>query len=149
VVESSPDPIGAGVWRIGGVDYQATSTTRFEQEYGFLVAGAYVEVHYQSQAGILTALAIETHVAPGSGRTTSVGVLESRPDDDTGTWIIDGTAYQGDLAISVDLSGSGTQARLTTTDHVVINSYRGTDGIAYLTSIVTVHSQVYIPLVIR
>ena len=149
VVESSPDPIGAGIWRISGVDYQATATTRLEQEYGFLVIGAYVEVTYQIDGTVLTAVAIETHVAPGSGRNTTAGSLESRPTEDTGTWIIDGTTYQGDPAINVNLGSSGMQALSTTTNRVMLNSYRGIDGIHYLTAITTVNGQVYIPLIVR
>ena len=71
-----------GTWQISGVTYQANSSTRFEQEYGFFAIGSYVEVKYQMDSQTATALSIETHVAPGSGIQTEEGILESHDIND-------------------------------------------------------------------
>jgi hypothetical protein len=138
VIEVLPEPIGAGSWTIGGIDYTATVSTSIVEEHGLLAIGAFVEVRYQVETdGTLTALSIETHVAPGDGADDTVGELEVMPEIETGTWEIDGVSYVGDPAIVVDLSEAALQGRsgrsaiLT----VAVNSYRGLDGVNYATAI--------------
>ena len=145
-------PAGAGTWRISGVDYTATTGTQLKQEQGFFARGAYVQVTYQVNGTARTALSIETHVAPGAGRDVSVGTLDSgRPTDDTGTWVVNGVTYQGDSAIDVLLtpSGSPNSLQAATTNKVIISSYRGLNGVQYITSVAQVQTQVYLPSVAR
>jgi hypothetical protein len=148
-IEALPSPAGAGTWRVSGVDYSATVGTQLKQEQGFFVIGAYVEVTYKVSGATLTALAIESHVAPGDGRSVVVGQLDTRPSDDTGSWVIDGVTYQGDRSANIELNRSGVNALAVSTSKVMVSSYRGIDGAQYLTSIVTVAQQVYLPIVVR
>ena len=140
-IETLPNLAGTGTWRISGVDYTATASTQLKQEQGFFATGAYVQVTYQVSGTVLNALAIETHVAPGDGRNASVGSLDTRPTDDTGTWVVNGVTYQGDSAMNVSLPAA-------TTSKVLITSYRGLNGVQYITSIAAVQ-QVYLPSVMR
>ena len=148
-IEALPSPAGAGDWRVSGVNYSATSSTLLRQEQGFFAIGAYVEVTYQISGVALTALSIQTHVAPGDGRSVVVGHLDTRPSDDTGTWMIDGVAYQGDPAINVDLGSSGLTSLAASTNMVQVISYRGLSGVQYITSIVAAPKRVYVPLIVR
>ncbi|MEI7646344.1 MAG: DUF5666 domain-containing protein [Chloroflexales bacterium] len=148
-VESLPSPAGAGTWRVSGVNYSATAATQLKQEQGFFAIGAYVQVTYQVSGTTLTALSIESHVAAGDGRSVTVGNLDTRPADDTGTWVIGGNSYQGDSAISVDLNPSSVNSLAASTGKVLISSYRGLNGAQYITSIVAVTNQVYLPIIVR
>ena len=116
---------------------------------GFFAIGAYVQVTYQVSGTTLTALSIESHVAAGDGRSVTVGNLDTRPADDTGTWVIGGNSYQGDSAISVDLNPSSVNSLAASTGKVLISSYRGLNGAQYITSIVAVTNQVYLPIIVR
>ncbi|NNJ09531.1 hypothetical protein EKD04_004245 [Chloroflexales bacterium ZM16-3] len=152
VIEALPSPAGPGTWQVSGVDYSATASTLLKQEQGFFAVGAYVEVTYEVSGATLTALKIETHVAPGSGRTTRVVDLQRRPTEDTGEWMIEGETetYWGDPAIDVQISANSTQALAAVSPNkVMINSYRGPDGVQYITSIVTVVQQIYLPIIQR
>ncbi len=147
-IETLPSPAGAGTWRISGVDYTATATTQLKQEQGFFAAGAYVQVTYQNNGTSFAALSIETHVAPGDGRNVSVGSLDTRPTDDTGTWVVNGVTYQGDSAMDVSLTPNTLNSLQAATNKVLITSYRGLNGVQYITSIAAVQ-QVYLPSVTR
>jgi hypothetical protein len=67
-------PVGlVGPWTVGGVSYQATASTSFEQRFGRFVVGAFVELIYRVENSNRIATRIETHVAPGEGRIHAVG----------------------------------------------------------------------------
>jgi hypothetical protein len=140
-----------GLWTVGGVSYQANVSTSFEQRFGRFAAGAFVEIIYHVTGGNRIATHIETHVAPGDGRSTAVGALASRPSDDTGTWIVGGVSYKGDDAIEIELELQNSAAQAATVAApllVMVNSYQASDGTRYATAITAVR-QVFLPLVQR
>jgi hypothetical protein len=148
-------PIGAfpvglvGPWTIGDVSYQATASTSFEQRFGRFALGAFVEIIYRVESGNRIAIHIETHVAPGDGRIRAVGALESRPSDDTGTWIVGGVSYNGDDAIEIELEHEASAVQATPNAGpllVMVNSYQASDGTLYATSITLAH-QIFLPAV--
>ena len=145
-------PVGlAGTWIVGGVSYQATASTSFEQRFGRFAVGAFVELTYRVENNSRIATRIETHVAPGEGRNRAIGTLQSRPSDDTGTWIIGGVSYTGDDAIEIELvhQSSTAQADLAADPLLVMmNSYQASDGTLYVTT-VRVARQVFLPAVQR
>ena len=139
-----------GAWTVGGVSYQATASTSFEQRFGRFAIGAFVEIIYRLEGGNRIATHIETHVAPGEGRIQAVGALEGRPSDDTGTWVVGGVSYTGDDAIEIELehAGSTAQAAPAAGLLVMVNSYQASDGTRYATSITVAH-QIFLPVVRR
>jgi hypothetical protein len=132
-------PVGLiGAWTVGGVSYQATASTQFEQRFGRFAMGAFVEIIYRVESGNRIATQIETHVAPGEGRLQTVGALESRPSDDTGTWVVSGVSFKGDDAIEIELEIQSIRAQVgpaAGTLRVLVNSYQASDGTPYATSI--------------
>ncbi len=102
VVQSFPQNL-VGSWHVSNITYTANSSTTFEQPHGVFAVGAFVEVKYQVISGTLVAVKIETHVAPQAGMGNSGGSLDTRPDDDWGTWVINGQTYQGDHAMEIEL----------------------------------------------
>jgi len=138
-----------GPWIVGGVSYQATLTTTFEQRFGPFAVGAFVEVIYQVQSNNRIATHIETHVAPGDGRARAVGTLANRPSDDTGTWVVGGVSYKGDDAIEIELEiehHAALSALVAGPLLVMVNSYQASDGTVYATSITAVY-QVFLPMI--
>ncbi|MCS6842757.1 MAG: DUF5666 domain-containing protein [Caldilineales bacterium] len=101
-VETMPTGSLVGTWRIGGVDYTATTATRFEQNDGPLGIGAWVKVEYvQAASGARTAKKIETTSAGGNPtqpqRAKAYGFVQQRPAAGyVGTWVIGGVAYTAD-----------------------------------------------------
>jgi hypothetical protein len=144
VVESFPSGL-IGTWQVSGIVYEANSSTRFEQEHGFFVLGAYVEVEYVTDGITNTAISIETHVAPNAGLRTIVGTLGAHTSsDDWADWMVDGVAYTADHAIEV---GSGIHSPVVNRS-VWLNIYRGSDGTIYVTSATLAH-QTFLPVVLR
>jgi hypothetical protein len=140
-----------GPWVVGGVSYQATASTSFEQRFGRFATGAFVELRYRVESGNRIATYVETHVAPGDGRVQAVGALESRPSDDTGTWTVGGVSYTGDAAIEIELElehRTAQAAPVATPLLVMVNSYQASDGTRYVTAITAVR-QVFLPAVQR
>jgi hypothetical protein len=140
-----------GAWVVGGLSYQATASTTFEQRFGRFAAGAFVELRYRVEGANLIATHIETHVAPGDGRARTVGRLESRPSDDTGTWVVGGESYTGDAAIEIELELSPSIAQAGPVADpllVMVNSYQASDGTQYATAI-TVVRQLFLPAIQR
>ena len=138
----------ASLWTIGGVNYQATASTSFEQRFGRFAIGAFVEIIYRVESGNRIATHIETHVAPGEGRIRAVGALESRPSDDTGTWVVGGVSYKGDDAIEIELERGGNTVQAAPAAGpllVMVNSYQASDGTQYATSI-TAARQIFLPV---
>ncbi len=133
------------------MSYQATASTTFEQRFGRFAAGAFVELRYRVDGATRIATHIETHVAPGDGRTNAVGALESRPSDDTGIWVIGGVSYTGDAAIEIELELNHRTAQAGPVADpllVMVNSYQASDGTRYVTAITTVR-QIFLPAVQR
>jgi hypothetical protein len=140
-----------GAWTASGVSYQANVSTIFEQRFGRFAVGAFVEITYRIDGVNRIATRIETHVAPGEGRTNTVGALESRPSDDTGTWVIGGVSYRGDDSIEIELghlTSAAQNALAASTLRVIVNSYQAADGTRYATSVQAV-SQIFLPIVQR
>ncbi len=137
-------------WVISGISYTVNSSTKLEAEHGPFRVGAFVEVKYVLMDGARVATKIETHVAPGTGSGNSLGVLDARPSDDWGTWVISGVSYQGDPAIRVELPRAGLagMAADATGRKVFINSYVA-NGVNMLTLIRAMPNGVYIPMVAR
>ena len=138
-----------GTWTVGGVIYQAAANTSFEQRFGPFTVGAFVELTYRVESGTRIATRIETHVAPGEGRSQAVGALESRPSDDTGIWVIGGQSYRGDDAIEIELERLLSIAQTAPAASpllVTVNSYQASDGTQYAT-IITIARQIFLPSV--
>ena len=97
-VDSMPGSGLLGTWTVNGVDYEATTTTQFEQEDGPLGPGACVEVEFIVTNGQNIASEIKTDDdCPGSGHfgTKEVrGILEAFPAGLVGTWVINGVTYE-------------------------------------------------------
>lgn len=130
-----------GDWQVSGVTYTVDATTHLEAEYGPFVVGAYVEVEYDTD---FRAIEIETHVAPQTGTSLSVGVLDAHDGtDDWNAWVIDGVTYQADPTIDV---GIGSQAPAVN-DLVLLNSYDD-NGTAYVTAVRRATQQ-FLPMIQR
>jgi hypothetical protein len=144
-VEAFPDVVGwAGTWQVSGVSYEADSATQFEQEHGFFAVGAYVKVKYVENAGIFTALEIETRVAPGGGNNNNAGILNDHDsNDDWSDWVIDGVVYKADTVIDVGNGAAAPQVG----GRVAFNSYE-LAGVQYITRI-NQANQIYLPVLMR
>lgn len=119
-----------GTWNISSISYQADQNTTFDEGYGVLAIGAYVEVKYVMDGNNAIARNIETHVSPNGGLNTHLGTLESYdPSDEWQDWVIDGITYRADPAIDV---GTGNQAP-EVGQKIFVNSYESS-GTRYLTS---------------
>jgi hypothetical protein len=141
IVEAMP-PIGQeGPWQISG-HVLSSIAPQIGQSNGLLVIGAFVEVGYVVDLGIPVIMRVKTHVAPGAGRTTSAGTLQSVSADGQ-TWQIDGQSYTADPAAEI---GRGNRAP-TVGGIVYYNSY-ATAGTDYLTQAVA-GSQIFLPVVVR
>jgi hypothetical protein len=120
-------PVGGyiGTWVIGGVSFDANTSTLFEEEHGVLAAGSFVEVYFVVRNGVNVALKMETRVPPNAGSLGVVGTLSvpegaSSPDA-TGaeTWYVDGQAYSVvDPTLLDDAAGA-----LSTGRKVAVNAY--------------------------
>lgn len=97
VIEQFPANM-TGTWQISTLEYEVISSTELVEEFGAFALGAYVEVEFEIVDGLLVASKIETHVAPGAGRTNIIGTLESQ---NNGQWTVDGTTYTADRAILI------------------------------------------------
>jgi hypothetical protein len=162
VIEAFP-PNLIGTWQVSGISYTTNVSTSFEQDHGFFAIGAFVEVKYIVSGTERIALSVETHVAPGAGRDTVPGILEAHDsNDDWASWRVNGITYAADPAIEVNISGqtqvTDQATRLNRTASagsapvagqlVVVNFYRGSDGVLYATS-VSEPQRVFLPIVSR
>jgi hypothetical protein len=151
VIDALPDGFPTnrtGTWIISGIPYTVTVDTELEQEYGIFAVGAFVEVEYTLVNGERVATEIETHVAPGKGRSSAAGILEQRPDSDLGTWRIDGTEYVSDPAIDVDLDDDDRSALAAVGSPVSVTYYTAPDGTRLATSVRS-SSSLFLPLIRR
>jgi hypothetical protein len=143
-----------GTWMISGIAYTVTAETELEQKYGIFAVGAFVEVEYDLVNGERIATEIETHVAPGKGRSRARGILEQRPDDDLGTWRIDDDVYESDPAIDVDLDDlddldDDDQIDLAAVGtSVSVTYYTTPDGTRLATSVRS-NTSLFLPLIVR
>jgi hypothetical protein len=87
-VEAKPASGLVGQWTIAGVAYSATLTTQFSERNGALIAGAFVKVSYVTNAGVRSALEIESEDAPDSGDNL-LGVLRINGNQ----WTVNGQAF--------------------------------------------------------
>lgn len=158
IVETLPISHTTGTWRVGGMDYQAISTTLVREQHGFVGVGAYVEVTYRlDDQNNRIALRITTHVGPGCGAKYASGTYESY-DDDEETWHIGGSIYHNDPAMKVEdidetsddtsIQAATSQAEPQPGQALLVNYYEDADGTRYVTSI-TNANVVYVPLVQR
>lgn len=158
IVEAFPADL-LGVWQVSGISYTTNISTEFEQKHGFFAVGAFVEVKYIVSGTDRIALSIETHVAPGAGRDVVLGVLEAHDsNDDWSPWRVNGITYTADSAIEVDTSSPARAASLRSAatsgsgpvvgQLVLLNTYRGSDGVLYVT-LVRRPYQLFLPVTIR
>ncbi|MDW8269857.1 MAG: DUF5666 domain-containing protein, partial [Anaerolineae bacterium] len=107
-VEAMPTGSLVGTWRIGGVDYTATTATRFKQNHGPLAIGAWVKVEYvQAADGMRTARKIETTSTASNPaqpeHAKAYGFVQQKPPTGfLGTWVINGIAYIADASTRFD-----------------------------------------------
>ncbi len=98
VVEDMPANGLVGEWQIGGLTFQATTSTKFEVEHGPLAVGACVEVKYFVDNGVNVATKISTESADDCGDASSFefkGILEEMPvGGGSGTWTVSGVDFQ-------------------------------------------------------
>lgn len=152
-VEAFPSPYNntPATWTIGGIDYDTTATTKFEQAHGPFAIGSFVEVKYVISGTTNVASSLETHVASSSGRDTVTGVLNSQSDlngDGWLDWRVNGVNYLSDTAIDVDASLTGATTRTAGGQLVALNTYLGQDGNTYVTY-ATALKQIFLPLIFR
>lgn len=102
-VNAMPSGGSLGLWTVGGVDYQATADTQFEQDDGSFAIGVCAKVRYQVEGGTNIAAEIETETdadCPSDNGTPvnrAYGFVEHMPSNGfIGTWII------GDLTYAVN-----------------------------------------------
>lgn len=140
-------------WVISGISYAVTSATKLEAEHGPFQVGAYVEVKYTLSGTLRSAIKIETHLAPGRGSHNQLGVLNVRPSDDWGEWVIGGATYRGDPAMRVELpppvfAAGGAGVAEQAGQRVFINYYvQG--GVNMLTLVRAMPNEVYLPAIVR
>ncbi len=99
-IDSFPAAPYIGAWQIGGIDYEATAVTQFDEEDGLFGVGLCVQVEYSVVNGskILSEVNTEkTYKCQGTAGTefSSYGVVETMPSslDFTGTWQISGIPF--------------------------------------------------------
>ena len=98
-VESLPTGGFVGDWKIGGNAYQAISTTKFKEENGSLIVGAFVKVAYKVQSGARVVVEIETEDAPPDGGDMD---LMGKLTVNGNTWSVDGKEFIVDASTMFD-----------------------------------------------
>lgn len=106
-IGSLPASPFVGAWMIGGLAYQAISSTQFKQERGTFAKGACVEAKYTSASGTNTLVEVESHEAYkcqsmiGDNPAPvfeSYGVVEQFPASLRGDWQVSAISYTTDLS---------------------------------------------------
>ena len=100
-VPTSTPPVG--LWIIGGVEYSATSATRFEPEHGAFAVGACVKAKYSVISGTNLLAQVQTKegnqcVISGTDVFRSYGVVEVFPTGLVGEWRIGGITYTANIS---------------------------------------------------
>ena len=98
IVDTMPAGL-IGTWTVNGVNYEATTTTEFEQSDGPFGEGVCVEIEFFVQNGQKIALEIKTDDDCDAGTLLqpiqhASGILEAFPATMTGTWTVDGLDYE-------------------------------------------------------
>jgi hypothetical protein len=110
-IDSLPANGLIGVWIVRGTEFDVTSDTRLESEYGAFVPGLCVEIKYDPSTTPYTALKIEGKRGhecgnPGDGDHVGegelYGLLQAFPADLIGEWQIGGLAFQADSSTKFD-----------------------------------------------
>ncbi|GEM_PF-381988 len=90
-----------GTWTIGGVNYEANASTKFEQDDAPFAVGACAKVRYFDQNGTRVAAKIETQsdedcqAANGATVSRLYGFVEDMPPQGfLGTWTVGGTLFE-------------------------------------------------------
>lgn len=105
-IDSFPASPYIGAWQIGGVAYDATAQTQFQQEHGTFANGVCVQAEYTVVGGVNTLSEVETESAykcedgSSSPQFKSYGTVEVMPvtADMTGVWQIGGIDYTATLS---------------------------------------------------
>ncbi|MCS6846593.1 MAG: DUF5666 domain-containing protein [Anaerolineae bacterium] len=100
-IDAFPPAPYIGVWRIGGVEYQANSRTEFEQEDGPFAVGACVKAEFMPMNGVNVLEEVETEDdrkcqgAAGEPVNTfkAYGVIDRFTMTVPSTWVISGISY--------------------------------------------------------
>ena len=142
-----------GQWVVDNANFVADANAEFKENNGLLGLGAYVAVEYSSQDGQNRVHEIETHVPPGAGSESTLGVI-----DDTGrvltgagvqaaTWMIDGVRFTVLPATALNDEANA----LVAGNSVIVNSYVTGDGSQVATRIrgITAISRIYLPAIQR
>ncbi len=100
IVDEMPGNL-LGEWRIGGINYSATSQTRFEDDDGDLAVGMRVKVEYVAQESGRLALNIETTSENGDVSNDEhakvFGFVRAMPANGfVGDWTIDDSGFLAD-----------------------------------------------------
>jgi hypothetical protein len=142
-----------GDWTVNGVALVANAATKFEEAFGLLVQGAYVEVEYAMSGAQRIIIKMESHVPPGAGNVSGSGGIDDKGGlnaAETGavvTWRIGGVNYQ--VTPATDLNQ--TLGSLTVGSTALVNAYRNPDNTLTATRIqgLTITSRVLLPTVGR
>lgn len=100
-IDAFPPAPYIGLWRIGGVEYQANSRTKFEQEDGPFAVGACVKAEFIPMNGVNTLKEVETEDDYKCQGTTgepvntfkAYGVIDSFTTTVPSTWVISSISY--------------------------------------------------------
>lgn len=102
-IDSFPAAPHVGAWEIGGVGYEATSATRFEEDDGSFGVGICVQAEYTVVGSTNILSKVETEDANkclgiSGAEFSSYGVVETMPSslDLTGSWQISGIPFTAD-----------------------------------------------------
>jgi hypothetical protein len=150
-VESKPTAF-VGTWVIAGAPFEANLNTRFEEGFGLLVVGAYVEVEYSIVNDARVMHELETQVPPGAGDVNRVGRLTAVGDArsatvqaaSNSTLAVDGVSYVVTSATQVVDSGGA----LVPGANVFVNSFQ-MDGVNMATQVRTENHRLLLPLTNR
>jgi hypothetical protein len=142
-----------GEWLIDNTPFAATAQSQFKENNGLLGLGAFVKVEYSVQDGRNQVHEIETHVPPGAGDETTIGVIDDKGGavQSTGAnasvWVIGGVSYTVMPATNLN----DRQGALIVGNRAWVNSYQAADGSQVATQIrgITLDRTVLLPLVTR
>ncbi len=124
VITQWPGSAGPGLWVIGGVSFQATTGTFFEQNHGGLTVGACAEVKYYSVNGVNYATSISSESSyycgqsgggygdddndGGGSEGSRYGILQSfTTPGSAGPWVIGGTTFYATASTRYEMDDGG------------------------------------------
>ncbi len=136
-VETAPEGSLIGDWVIGGTSFTATNSTRFKEDDGLLVVGAYVEVEYRIVNGQRVIKELETEAPPGSGDDNTSGVIQQGGEDLNSTTLVAVAAEPGatvwkisgrEYVVTTATELNSNDGPLTVGSTVLVNSYTNAQG---------------------